>query len=147
MDMSGTRYRTWRRRTCLGALGVVLTAFAAAGCGRTGETAPPPNPPPKLPRALAQAWAQQADAVAASLAAGDGCTAETRAVALRSQIIDAVNSRRIARRYLEPLMGAANALPDRIRCNPPVPPAPKPRKEKPPKHGPGHDHHGKHGGH
>jgi len=118
----------------------VVTAIAAAGCGGSAK-ATPPKPPPKLPRVLAQAWAQQADAIAASLAAGDGCTAESQAVALRGQITDAVSSRRVARRYVEPLLGAANALPDRIRCNPPAPPRPKP-----PKHGPGHDHHGKHGG-
>jgi hypothetical protein len=125
----------------------VLPMLAAVGCGGAAGTATPPKPPPKLPHALAQAWAEQADAVAASLAAGDGCTAENRAVALRTQVVDAVNSHRIARRYLEPLMSAANALPGRIRC---TPPAPLPTPEK---HGHGHPHphphapphHGHHG--
>ena len=126
------------------ATAVALAALAAAGCGGAAHTAAPA--PPKLPRALAQEWAQQADEIAAALAAGDGCTAETRAVALRTQVVQAVNDRRVARRFLEPLVGTVNDLPDRIACNPAPAPAPADTT-----HGHGHEHshsHGhKHGGH
>jgi hypothetical protein len=97
------------------AVAIALVALAAAGCGGSAKPAAAPAPP-KLPRTLAQSWAQQADAIAASLAAGDGCTAEVRAVALRTQVVQAVNERRIARRYLEPLVSTVNDLPGRISC-------------------------------
>ena len=102
-----------------------VIALMAAGCGGTRHAAAPPSPP-KLPRALAQSWAQQADAIAAALAAGDGCTAEARAVALRTEVVQAVNARNIPRRYLEPLSGTVNDLPNRISCNP----APTPGNSK-----------------
>jgi hypothetical protein len=132
------------------AITVALVALAAAGCGGSAKPAAAPAPP-KLPRALAQSWAQQADAIAASLTAGDGCTAEQRAVALRTQVVQAVNDRRVPARYLEPLVGTVNDLPNRITCV--VTPAPdaagdtKPPDQKhghgDPKHG---DKHGKNGG-
>jgi len=106
--------------------------LALAGCGGTAakRTAPPA---PRLPRALAQAWAQQADAVAAALAAGDGCTAQQVAGILRAEIVQAVNARQIPSALQEQLVGAVNDLPDRIACIP----AAGPGKDK---HG-----HGKHG--
>ncbi|MCW2975263.1 MAG: hypothetical protein JWM06_544 [Actinomycetia bacterium] len=115
------------------AIGIGVVALAAAGCGGSAKPAAAPAPP-KLPRTLAQSWAQQADAIAASLAAGDGCTAEIRAVALRTQVVQAVNERRIATRYLESLVSTVNDLPARISCT--VAPAPATTK---------HDHKDKHG--
>jgi hypothetical protein len=115
------------------AIGIGVVALAAAGCGGSAKPAAAPAPP-KLPRTLAQSWAQQADAIAASLAAGDGCTAEIRAVALRTQVVQAVNERRIATRYLESLVSTVNDLPARISCT--VAPAPATTK---------HDHKHKHG--
>jgi hypothetical protein len=103
------------------AIAAALVALATAGCGGNAKPAAAPAPP-KLPRTLAQSWAQQADAIAASLAVGDGCTAELRAVALRTQVVQAVNARRIPTRYLEPLVGTVNDLPGRITCA--VAPAP-----------------------
>jgi hypothetical protein len=124
------------------AIAVAFVALAAAGCGGSAKPAAAPAPP-KLPRTLAQSWAQQADAIAASLAAGDGCGAEVRAVALRTQVVQAVNERRIAPRYLEPLVSTVNDLPDRISCT--VAPAPAAtkhdRKDKSK-----HDHGNKQGG-
>jgi hypothetical protein len=113
-------------------------ALALAGCGASQHAAPP-KPVPKLPRALAQSWAQQADDVALAIDAGDGCTALRRAVSLRTQVVDAVNSRRVPRRYLEPLVSTANDLAGRITCNPPAP------SDKPGKHEKHHKH-DKHGG-
>jgi len=118
-------------------------ALTAAGCGGGAKHIAAPATP-KLPRALAQAWAQQADEIAAALAAGDGCTAVTRAVALRTQVVQAVNDRRVARRFLGPLVGTVNDIPDRIACNPPAAPAPAGTTHG---HERWHTHGHKHGGH
>jgi hypothetical protein len=124
----------------LALLGVVVLA----GCGST-QTPKPVQP--HLARALAQPWRAQADAVAAALAAGDGCLARERANALQTSVIAAVNDRRVPQRFQEPLVSAVNDLAGRITC---VPPAPQPAPAAPPpKHGHGHDkppkheHHGK----
>jgi hypothetical protein len=109
------------------AIAISLAALAAAGCGGSAKPAAAPAPP-KLPRTLARSWAQQADAIAASLAAGDGCTAQLRAVALRTEVVQAVNDRRVPTRYLEPLVGTVNDLPNRITCT--VAPAPAPGDTK-----------------
>ena len=121
---------------------VLLLAFVTvsiAGCGGTHD-ASNTKPPPKLPRALAQSWAQQADSVAAALAAGDGCTARQRANALRTDVVQAANAHRVPRRYLEPLVGTANDLAVRIACTPPAPVVVT-------KHGHAHEKHGNNGKH
>jgi hypothetical protein len=120
------------------AIAVLVAALALSGCGGSQHAAPP-KPVPKLPRALAQSWAQQADDVALAIDAGDGCTALRRAVSLRTQVVEAVNSRRVPRRYLEPLVSTANDLAGRITC---TPPAPTPKQDKHDKH----HKHDKHGG-
>jgi hypothetical protein len=120
--------------------GAALIVVVLTGCGGTSRVAPKP---PTLPHALAQAWQTQADQIATALAAGDGCGAQQRAVTLRTQVIAAVNARRIPRRLLEPLTSAVNSLPDRISCAPAPPveqPKHKPKKPKKPKHG--HKGHG-----
>jgi hypothetical protein len=124
------------------AIVVLVAALGLAGCG-TSQHAAPPKPVPKLPRALAQAWAQQADDVAAAIDAGDGCTARTRAAALRTQVVDAVNSHRVPVRYLEPLVSTANDLAGRITCTPPAPVVIPSDKHD---HHRKHDWHGDHGG-
>ena len=98
------------------ALVATVAVLAAAGCGGARHAAAPE--PPKLPRALAQSWAQQADAVAASIDAGDGCTAQLRAVALQTQVVRAVDGHQVPRRFVEPLVAAANDLVARIACTP-----------------------------
>jgi hypothetical protein len=122
---------------------LALCLFVLAGCGGGGQTTER-RPPPRLPHALAQSWAQQADAVAAALEAGDGCTALERAVALRTQVVTATNAHRVPRRYLEQLLGTANDLAGRIHCTPPAPPPVvvvtthghgHAKHAKPPKHG------------
>jgi hypothetical protein len=110
----------------------LLVVLALAGCGGAARhTAPKP---PKLPRALAQSWTQQADSVAAALAAGDGCAAQQRANALRTSVIAAVNARRVPPRFLDPLTSGVNELASRITCTPAPTPAP-----------PGHGHERRHG--
>jgi hypothetical protein len=126
-------------------LAVVLVA---AGCGGSQATDTTPRQP-HLPRTLAESWARQADAVAAALAANDGCAARTRAAALQRNFISAVKDHRVPQPFLEPLGSGVNDLAGRITCTPPPAPAPapapqpvKPKHEKTPKH---HDH-GKHKG-
>jgi len=120
-----------------------LLVVGLAGCG--GAARVPPKQP-RLPHALAQQWRGEADRIAAALAEGDGCTARQDAVALRGEVIDAVNARRIPTRLLEPLTSAVNSLPGRITCTPvePTKPTKPPKHAKPPKkpgktHGHGHE--------
>jgi len=103
-----------RRAVTVASLAVVL-----GGCGSQAAATKPAQP--RLPRALAQSWAQQADAVAASLAADDGCTAQARVAALQQDVIAAVNAHRVPRRLLEPLSSGVNALAAQIACTPPAP--------------------------
>ena len=117
-------------------------ALVVAGCGGGADTAAT-APPTKLPRSLAQAWAQQADQIGAALAAGDGCTAQTQAAALRTQVTAAVSERKVARRFVEPLLGVVSNLPDRITCTPPAQPSDT-KHDRP--HGHGKHGHGKHEG-
>lgn len=148
-DASDTCCRTWPPRTCrtpgagrVCAGLVAVVALVAAGCGGAAKERAAPTPP-KLPRALAQSWARQADAIAAAVASGDGCAAQLRAIALRTEVVGAVNERRVARRYLESLVGAVNDLAGRITCTPaPAPKQPKPNEHDKPKK---HDKHGKGG--
>jgi hypothetical protein len=114
----------------------VLVAVAAtlAGCG--SETTQRKPAQPKLPRALAHAWAEQATAIATSLAANNGCDAQTRVAALQQEMVAAVNAHRIPRRFLEPLSSGVNDLAAQITCTPPAPPAPKDYRGK------GHKKHG-----
>lgn len=101
-----------RRLLVLAGLGAIV-----AGCG--SDATPPKPAQPKLPRALAQAWAQQADAIAASLASNEGCTAQAQVVALQQGIVTAVNAHRIPPRLLEPLSSGVNDLAAQITCAPP----------------------------
>lgn len=89
---------------------LAAAVFVLAGCG----SARPQEQ--RLPRPLASAWRSEADAVAAALAAGDSCLARRRAVALQTSVIEAVNARRLAPSFQEPLVGAVNDLATRIRC-------------------------------
>ncbi|MHB8468493.1 MAG: hypothetical protein ACYDCH_01880 [Gaiellaceae bacterium] len=118
------------RRTALPIAAVALLA----GCGGRAAVPTPAAKPPHLPTALAQRWASEASSVASALAAGDGCTAQRAATALRSEIVAAVNAHQVPLRYQATLVGTANELPARIACNP--------ANVLPLKH---HGHHGKHG--
>jgi hypothetical protein len=120
----------------------VAAVLLLAGCGSSHSIVPRQ---PTMPRALAQSFRAQADGVAAALAAGDGCLAQQRAVALQTSVIAAVNTRRLPPRFQETLVGSVNDLVSRITCvPPPAPPAPAAGHG----HGHGHGHeHEKHGGH
>jgi hypothetical protein len=133
-------------------LAVVL---AAAGCGGGKPAATTAAAPaPRIPAAVASDLRRQAESVADSLDAGDGCAAQTQARQLVAAVTAAVNRRQIPHALLEPLTSSANDLAARITCTPPVEarpqPEPKPKPEhgpkpKPPKHE--HRHHGKKKGH
>ena len=124
-----------------------LVALAAlAGCGGGAEQTAPPVLP-KLPPSLASAWRAQADGVASALAAGDGCEAQRRALALQAAVIDAVNARRVAPRFQETLLSSVNDLAGRIGCTTAAP-TPTPTVHGNPHESHGHGHgqgHGKHG--
>ena len=115
------------------AFALAAVSFALGGCGSQAAQQETPNPP-RLPRALASSWARQANAVATALAAGDGCTAQTRAAELQRQVVTAVNAHEIPARLLEPLSSGVNDLAVRITCTPPPPPQPEHGKG----HGKGH---------
>jgi hypothetical protein len=88
---------------------LLLVVFVAGcGSGAVKYSGPP------LPRALAQRWARQADAVAAV----GPCIAHRRAAALRTDVIVAVNKRRIPQHWLEPLTSKVNALAGHEACAP-----------------------------
>jgi len=114
---------------------VLAAVTLLAGCGSQHAAAPKQ---PRLPHALATAWRHDADGVAAALAVGDGCLAQQRAAALQRSVIGAINARRVAARFQEPLQSAVNDLQGRISCRPPPPPTPP---------APEHHDHGKHKGH
>lgn len=113
----------------------VVAVALLAGCGGASK---PKVVQPHLPQTLAADWRAQADAVASALAAGDGCEAQRRAVALQTSVIAAVNAHRVAPRFQETLLGSVNDLASRIGCTPP--PAPV-------SHGHGHPKPPKHHGH
>ena len=123
-------------------LALLCLVLTVAGCGGGGGTRTV-SVRPTLPRALAQDLRARTDAVTAALAAGDGCTARARAVALQGEVIDAVSAGRVPPRFEEPLQSAVNELAGAISCTPP--PAPEPKPHDHPHHPkPPHDH-GKHG--
>jgi hypothetical protein len=126
-------------------LGAALAAaLCLAGCGSGAERHAAPQP--KLPRQLASALAQQSDAVATALEAGDGCRARQLAASLQQQTIAAVNTGRVPAPFLEPLQDRVNDLSSRIECTPPAEDdehagdrGKGKRKGKNKKHGKGHD--------
>lgn len=119
------------------AVAAAVAALLLAGCSSSHSAAPRR---PTLPRAVAQSLRAQSDGVAAALAAGDGCLAQERAVALQTAVISDVNARRLPPRFQETLVASVNDLVSRITCVPP--PAPHGREHE--KHG-GHGKHGKEG--
>jgi hypothetical protein len=95
--------------------------MALSACG--GSEEPPPEP--KIPARLAQDFAAQADAVAATLEAGDPCGAKEQAFALHADVTEAINAGRIPRVFRRELQGAVAELVE-IECVPAEPPPEEP---------------------
>jgi hypothetical protein len=91
-------------------VGLLLVVLVVAGCGGGAKQ----TAGPQLPRTLAQRWAQRADAIAAA----DPCAAHRRAATLRTDVILAVNKRKIPQSLLEPLTSKVNALAAHKACAP-----------------------------
>jgi hypothetical protein len=90
---------------------LLLCALLSAGCGGAGSAK---QTGPQLPRALAQAWAQRADAIGAAAP----CAAHREAAVFRTDVILAVNKRKIPPDLLEPLTSKVNALAAHKPCAP-----------------------------
>jgi hypothetical protein len=86
---------------------MLLAVLGVAGCGGHVKPAGPP-----LPHALAQRWIQRAD----SIASADPCAAHRRAIALRTEVILAVNKHKVPQHLLEPLTSKVNALATHKAC-------------------------------
>ena len=104
----------------------VLFALAVALVGCGGSEVPPRDP--KLPAELGAELAAQADAVAASIDAGDSCGARDQAVALQSDVAEAIASGRVPRALRRELQSAVAELVAGIEC---VPPDPEPQPPTP----------------
>ena len=89
---------------------LLLVVLAVAGCGGAAKQTAGPH----LPHVLAQRWAQRADAIAAA----EPCAAHHGAAALRTDVILAVNTRKIPQSLLEPLTSKVNALAAHEACTP-----------------------------
>jgi hypothetical protein len=129
-----------RRKTRTRPLEVCAAALAAlclSGCGAGAKRAAPH--PPKLPRDVATSLATRSDAVAAALAAGDGCRALSLARTLQAETVGAINARRVPPRLQEQLSGSVNELVARVTCVPPTPVIEEHGEPQKPKQ------HGKHG--
>jgi hypothetical protein len=92
-----------RHALVLAGLCALLTA---CGAGEEQHAAPPP----RLPAEIAGRLAQRADAVAARLDAGDPCAAAREALALQQASTDAINARRVPRRFQEELQSSVGEL-------------------------------------
>jgi hypothetical protein len=100
---------------------LVVVALAGCGGGTMTTTITKTAPLPPLPAALATQLAGEADAVAADLDGGDGCSAQTHAAQLRTDAIAAINSHAVPGPYQETLLGRIQALEAQISCTPPAP--------------------------
>jgi hypothetical protein len=124
-----------------------LTASSAivlllAGCGHD----PPARAAPKLPAAVGSTLAEDADAIADALEAGDAVAARSGAATLTADFEAAVAAGDVPAALRTELLAAVArlvvALPD---PEPPAPPEPQPKEKKPKKDKKGHGPPGKGG--
>jgi hypothetical protein len=101
----------------LAAAGAVL---ALAACG--GGDARPEEP--GLPRALAERLAEESEAIAARLDAGDTCAAAEQADALKDQAETAIAAGDVPPELQRELMRAVEGLVNTVNCPQPPPPPP-----------------------
>jgi hypothetical protein len=93
-------------------LGLTL---AAGGCG--GEEESPPRP--MIAAQAAERLAQRSEQIAATLDAGDVCTAAGLADDLLDETKAAINAGQVPARFQEDLTARANELVNTINCPPP----------------------------
>jgi hypothetical protein len=88
-------------------------ALLLAGCGGGDAKHTTSRPrPPQIPAEVAQRLAAEADLIGS--AQPGSCTARAAAARLQAKAIEAIQSRRVPKRYQEPLMSAANGLVARL---------------------------------
>ena len=88
-------------------------ALLVAGCGGSNEAAPRE---PKLPHALAEQLADQSDAVASRLDAGDSCGAAEQATSLKEEALAAIDSGTVPSAFEDELAASVTELAGRITC-------------------------------
>jgi hypothetical protein len=103
-----------------GRTGLVIVLVAGTVLAACGGSEKRPRQA-KIPAGLAQDFAAQADAIAASLEAGDPCGAREQAVALQAAVTQAINGGRIPTRFRQELQSTVDEL-VQIECVPPEPP-------------------------
>jgi multidrug efflux pump subunit AcrA (membrane-fusion protein) len=107
-----------RGGTWLAATGALL---ALAGCGGGGEARPEE---PRLPRAVAERLAQESEAIADKLDAGDTCGAAQQADVLENAVEEAIGNGDIPDAFQAELLENARQLQSDVNCPEPPPPPP-----------------------
>jgi hypothetical protein len=107
---------------------VAAAALLAFGCGSGGSG----EESQQLPSGLADDLAAQSDAVASTFEAGDECTAQEQAKALRRDVRNAIDAGRVPSALQPELRQRANDLVGSISCEPPPQPQPPPPPPPPP---------------
>jgi hypothetical protein len=106
-----------RGGTWLAAAGAVL-ALAACG-GGNGDTA---AEQPSLPRGVAESLAQESEAIADMLDAGDECGAAQQADVLEAAVEEAIAAGQIPDEFQAELVETAQQLQNDVNCPQPPPP-------------------------
>jgi polyhydroxyalkanoate synthesis regulator phasin len=107
-----------RGGTWLAATGALL---ALSGCGGGGDARPEE---PGLPRAVAERLAQESEAIADKLDAGDTCGAAEQADVLEDAVEQAISEGDIPAAFQGELLQTARQLQNDVNCpQPPPPPA------------------------
>jgi hypothetical protein len=110
-----------RGGTWLAATGALV---ALAGCGGGGGDARPEEP--GLPRAVAERLAQESEAIADMLDAGDTCGAAKQADVLEDAVEEAIGNGDVPEAFQAELLETARQLQNDVNCpQPPPPPSPE----------------------
>jgi hypothetical protein len=113
-----------RGGTWLAATGALL---ALTGCGSGGGDARPEEP--GLPRAVAERLAQESEAIADMLDAGDTCGAAEQADVLEDAVEEAIGNGDVPEAFQAELLETARQLQNDVNCPQPPPPPPSPEQD------------------
>jgi DNA repair exonuclease SbcCD ATPase subunit len=105
-----------RGGTWLAATGALV---ALAGCGGGGDARPEE---PRLPRAVAERLAQESEAIADMLDAGDTCGAAEQADVLEDAVEEAIGNGDVPEAFQAELLETARQLQNDVNCPQPPPP-------------------------